>query len=241
MGIVCALYAQTANAQEDAVQPLQPISPEYFDKVSTKADKLEQKLDKQTAKTLQQWQRQEEKIKRKLAKTDSLKSATIFGNAVQQYNQLEQKLQSKTSLQQYIPSLDSISSSLKFLQQNPQLLSKAKEAQQKLKEAMDKVSGMEGKLQKAEEVKKFLKERKEFLKKELKNLGFAKQLKKLHKQSYYFGQQLAEYKSLLKDHKKAERKALALLKKSKPFQKFMAKNSMLASLFRLPDPDNPVR
>lgn len=71
-------------------------------------------------------------------------------------------------------------------------------------------------------------------------MGFAKELKKINKQSYYFGQQLAEYKSFLKDRKKAERKALALLNKSKLFQKFMLKHSKLASLFRLPDPDNRV-
>lgn len=212
----------------------------YIKVINSKAGHLDRKLDKYSAKALAKVKKQEDLIIRKLAKTDSLKAASIFSNAQQQYQQLEQKLQGKTPLQQYIPTLDTLSSSIKFLQQNPQLLSNAKEAQQKLKEAMDKVSGMEGKLQKAEEVKNFLKARKEFLKKELNDLGFAKELKKLHKQSFYFGQQLAEYKSILKDRKKAERKALALLNKSKLWQKFMLKNSRLASLFRLPDPDNPV-
>jgi hypothetical protein len=42
----------------------------------------------------------------------------------------------------------------------------------------------------------------------------------------------------LKDHKKAERKAIELLSKTKLFKDFMRKNSMLASLFRLPGDQN---
>jgi len=234
---VCA-YAQSPSPVDDTAPDLSPsLSSKYLDKVSSKANQLEQKLDKQTVKALQQWQKQEARIKRKLARTDSLKAAAIFGNAEQQYKQLEQKLQSKTSLQQYIPSLDSISSSLKFLQQNPRLLSNAKGAQQKLSDAASKVNGMEGKFQKAEEIKKWIKERKQLLKEQLVNMGFAKELKKLNKQAFYYSERLNEYKSLLKDHTKAERKALELLRQSKLFTNFMRKNSMLASLFRLPGDD----
>jgi len=58
---------------------------------------------------------------------------------------------------------------------------------------------------------------------------------------YYYSEQLNEYKALLKDHEKAERKALELLSKTKLFKDFMRKNSMLASLFRLPsDPNDPL-
>jgi len=241
MGIImtaCA-YAQPAPSQSEDTATIssQSVSSKYLDKVSSKANQLEQKLDKQTAKALQQWQKQEARIKSKLAKKDSLKAVALFGNAEQQYQQLEQKLQSKPTLQQYIPSLDTVSTSLKFLQQNPQLLSNAKEAKEKLGDAIAKVNGMEGKFQKAEEIRKYIKERKQLLKEQLGNMGFAKELKKMNKQAYYYSEQLNEYKSLLKDHKKAERKALELLSKSKLFNNFMRKNSMLASLFRLPGDD----
>lgn len=134
---------------------------------------------------MQRWQKQENSIKRKLARKNSLKAAAIFGNAEQQYKQLEQKLQSKTSLQQYMPSLDTLNSSLKFLQQNPQLLSNAKEAKQKLSDAVSKVNGLQEQFQKAEEVKDFLNQRRQFFKQQLQNLGFAKELKKLSKKNFY--------------------------------------------------------
>ena len=70
----------------------------------------------------------------------------------------------------------------------------------------------------------------------------AKQLKKLNKQAYYYSQQLKDYKETLKDESKIERKTLELLNQAKPFQDFMKKNSMLASLFRMPadDPNDPA-
>ncbi|HEY6505035.1 MAG TPA: hypothetical protein VIZ28_13750 [Chitinophagaceae bacterium] len=219
---------------------LTQIPSSYLDKVSSKANQLEQKLDMQTDKAVQQIMKQEAKMKRKLAKIDSLKAKEVFGNAEQKYKDLQEKLQSKLAGKQYIPSLDTLSTSLKFLQQNPQLIAQTKEAQKKLKDALDKVNGLEDQFRKAEEIKKFLKERKQFLKDQLSKFGFAKELKRLNKQVYYYSEQLNEYKALLKDHKKAERKALELLSKTKLFKDFMRKNSMLASLFRMPgDPNDP--
>jgi hypothetical protein len=201
--------------------------------VSSKACNLDAKLKKQTAKALQRWQKQEARIQRKLAKTDSAKAQSLFGNAEYQYQQLEQKLQGSTALP-YFPSLDTLNSSLKFLQGNPQLLSGTKETKEKLSAAILKVKGMEEKFQQAEQVKKMIKDRKELLKNQVGRLGFARELKKLDKQAYYYSEQLAEYKALLKNHKKAERKALELLSNSKLFQEFMQKNSYLGQLFSLP-------
>jgi hypothetical protein len=247
LGIVTA---PGAIAQPGPLRPTdttlssRPVSSGYLDKVSAKAEQLEQKLDKKSTKTLQQFQKQEARIKRKLARLDSLKARQIFGDAEARYIQLEQKLQNTGSLKQYIPSLDTLSTSLQFLQQNPQLLSQTKEAQQKLKEALGKLGGLEGRFQKAEEIKKFLKERRQYLRAQLsqRNIGrFTKAFKQLNKQAYYYSQQLNEYKALLKDHTKAEKKALALLSKTKLFRDFMRKNSQLASLFRLPgDPNDPA-
>ncbi len=67
-----------------------------------------------------------------------------------------------------------------------------------------------------------------------------KQLKQINKQVYYYSAQISEYKNILKDPKKIEKKALELLSKTKLFKDFFRKNSMLASLFRIPDPDAPL-
>src|SRR6266496_3879026 len=87
---------------------------------------------------------------------------------------------------------------------------------------------------------KFIRERREQLKKQLEQLGLVKELKKYNKEVFYYSEQLKEYKSILNDPDKIEKKALALLSKTEIFQDFMKKNSMLASLFRMPgDPNDP--
>jgi hypothetical protein len=216
-----------------------PVS--YLNDVSAKAQGLEQKLDKKTNKSLRQMEKLEQRMKRKLMVMDSLKAKELFDNTIQRYKDLEQGLSDRSQVKHYIPSLDTLSTSLKFIEQNSQLVSQIKDGPAKLKEALSRIRGLENQFQKAEQIKTFLKERKQFLKDQLSKFGFAKEIKKLNKQVYYYSEQLNEYKALLKDHKKAEKKAIELLSKTKLFKNFMRKNSMLASLFRLPgDPNDPA-
>lgn len=71
--------------------------------------------------------------------------------------------------------------------------------------------------------------------------GFARELKKINKQVYYYSNQINEYKAALKDPKKATKKALDILANNKSFREFWRKNSQLASLFRLPgEPGDPT-
>jgi len=230
IGILCAFVE--ARAQGDTLS--QPISSKYLDQVNAKASGLEQKLDQQSEKILSKFFKAEQKLQRKLARKDSTKAQQVFGSAQQQYAQLQERLSKTDKLKQYIPSLDTLSSSLKFLQANPQLMAITKDGPAKLKEAMAKVNGLQAEFQKAEEIKKFLRERKEYLKSQLNNLGLGKQLKQLNKQAYYYSAQVNEYKQLLKDHTKAEQKAIELLSQTRLFKDFMRNNSQLASLFRLP-------
>jgi hypothetical protein len=203
-------------------------------------DDVSEKLDKKSEKALSQLQKQEDKIRRKLSRLDSSKAKQVFGDAESKYTELKQKLEKPSSLTQYIPYLDTLKTSLKFLENNKVLLGKVKDIDKSFSGASGKLEGLESSLSKAEDIKSFIKQRRGYLKEQLGNLPFAKELKKLNKQAYYYSAQLQEYKSLLKDQKKLERKALELLSKSKQFQSFMRKNSQLASLFRLPDVDNPA-
>ncbi|MBL7722745.1 MAG: hypothetical protein JNK27_01285 [Chitinophagaceae bacterium] len=234
--LILIVTAQHLYAQ-DSVQITQQVSPNYIDAVAAKAKSLEEKLDKKSEKALEQMQKQEAKLRSKLEKIDSIAAKNVFAGGENKYKELAQKLKDNR-LRQYIPQIDSLSTSLKFLEANPQFLSQAKEVKEKLKEAMSKMEALKGQLQKAEDIKQFLKERKQYLKEQLSKFGFAKELKKINKQVYYYAQQLNEYKEVLKDPKKAEQKALELLSKTKLFKDFMRKNSMLASLFRMPTDAN---
>lgn len=232
-------YAQSSQSIPDQSIPFLPAK--YLDNISDKASTLEHQMDKHSAKALSKMQKQEERIRRKLFKIDSVKASQLFNGSQQQYERLTQEIEKKGSANYYTSAIDTLTTSLKFLKQNPELLANIKQAKEKLGSTMQKVKGMDAQFQKAEAIKKFLKERQAYLKQQLQQAGFAKELKKWNKQVYYFNQQLNDYKALLKDHKKAEKKAMELLSKTKLFRDFLRKNSQLASLFRLPgDPTDPT-
>lgn len=229
LSMLCLILVR---AQDSAGLKL-PI--DYLSQITSKAEAIEGKLDKKTEKVLSQLQKNEEKIRRKLSRIDSLKASQVFGDAKEKYSSLKRKLNNPGGkLTQYMPYLDTLKTSLKFLEQNKGLLKDAKELDQKLSGATNKIKAMESSFAKAEEVKAFIRERKRYLKEQLRNMPFTKQLTKLNKQAYYYSAQVNDYKETFKDSKKMERKAVELLSKTKPFQDFMRKNSELASLFRLP-------
>ena len=233
-----SLIAFSQEAADTASSP--KISAKYFDAVNKKAESLTQDLDKKSQKVLARMQKEEARLQKKLAKIDSLAAKNIFSNSAEKYNQLQEKLKNAGNLSHYIPKLDTLATSLKFLDQHSELIDNVKDAKEKLNNASIKLKEMQSKLQGAEDIKQFLKERKEYLKQQLEKFGFAKQLKQVNKEAYYFAQQVNEYKEILKDPKKAERKAIELLSKTKLFKDFMKKNSTLASLFpTLGNPNDP--
>ncbi len=214
------------------------VSLGYIDYVSAKTASINNKLNKESIKLLNNWKKREARIIRKLQKADSSKSIELAANSRKQFDNLQNRLNNIGPGETYISSLDTLGSSLKFLKQNPQLVSSSKQVTERLHSALNNTNRLQSKFQQAEELKKFIAERKQLLKEKLLGLGFAKQLRKFNKQAYYFNQQVKEYQLLLTDHSKAKRKALNALGKTKLFKDFMRKNSQLASLFRLPTDDD---
>jgi hypothetical protein len=232
--IFCALSI-TAKGQ-DTIQ--QKLSPTYLAQVSAKAASHEEKINRASEKALAQLQKREEKIRQKLFRIDSSRAKAIFGSFEQEYERLKQKLDQPQNFSGYIPYLDTLKTSLQFLQNNKGFLKEGKDVDQKLNGSLLKVKSLEESLQKANAIKAFMRERRAFLNEQLKNFTFSKDLKEINKQVFYYNAQINEYKEVLKDSRKLERKAIELLSRTKPFQSFMRKNSVLASLFRLPGRDD---
>ena len=134
------------------------ISDNYLETVAGKAGKVEEKLDRQSQKALERFKKQEARLYKKLSKINSSKASALINKATDQYKSLEQRLEKKLLSKSYNASLDTVFTSLKFLQQNSEWLSKSKDAKEKLHQAIGKVGGLKSKFQKAEEIKKFLKE-----------------------------------------------------------------------------------
>ena len=188
--------------------------------------------------------KQEEKLKRKLGRIDSLKANQLFAHSLDSLGNLKNRMRSKLGKisgplsQAGGPYLDSLGNSLAFLKQSKDLLQQSKGITEKLNGSLKSVDNLKDKLQQAEEIKAFIRERKQLLKEQLSQYtGFTKNLQKMNKEAYYYAQQLKEYKEVFKDKKKAEQKALEIIKKVPAFNNFMQKHSQLASLFNLPSGD----
>ena len=144
--------------------------------IQKKAEKLEEKLVQKSIKVLDKMKREEEKIyKKMLAGKDSLIAKAKLSELKDKYSTLKDKLKNPaivSKAKQYIPRLDSLSTSLKFLNESG--------IGGKVKDALAKTESLKDKFQQSEEIKKFIKERREQLKQQLEKLGMVKQLKKVN-------------------------------------------------------------
>jgi hypothetical protein len=201
--------------------------------IEKKAKKFEDKIVNKSLKALDQLQSQEEKLyKKMLSGPDSLNAKVQLNSLNEKYAGLRSIIKNPVAheAKNYIPHLDSLTTSLKLLDQNG--------VGGKIKDALAISQSLQDKFNGAEQIRRFIKERIELLKQQLEELGVVKQLKQFNKKAYYYAQQINQYKEILKDPKKIEKKALELLSKTKWFQDFFKKNSMLASLFRTPGDPN---
>ncbi len=225
-----------AQQADSLISPLQNFPASFYLKVDKKISGINDQLSKKSLKYLAKFQRQERKLREKLVK---LNPESVVENANEKYNELSQKIKSKTGgagkiiSGEYIANLDSLGTSLSFLRQ-------FNDISDKVKEPLKSFDLLQSKLQQSEKIKEFISERKNQIKEILSKYtklpaGLRKEYDKLSKTAYYYQAQVKEYKEMLKDPKKIEWKALSLLNKLPAFQKFMKENGQLASLFRIPD------
>jgi hypothetical protein len=235
-GILILSSLTTFSQSKDDTVHGADVLPRFISVVNRKANKMAEGIEKKSLMLLENMQRREEKIFEKMMHgKDSLLAKDKLTELRQKYSSLKSKIKSSATGQvsTYIPHLDSLVTSLKFVQANA--------ASGKINDAIEQAERLQNKFQQAEEITQFIKERKDALTAQLEKLGKLKQLKHINKQVYYYAAQLKEYKEILKDPKKIERKAIELLAKTKAFQEFFKKNSLLAKLFRMPgDPNDPA-
>jgi hypothetical protein len=213
----------------------------FTDHIQKKTEKLEAQLTRQTEKYLQRLARKEEKLRRKIQKTDSVAAKQLFEGSAEQYAKLSEQLKNPVPATgrtgQYLPYVDSLKTSLSFLQQNNSLLNS--EEAQKVTGSLQQVQQLQGRLQQTEQIKAFIKQRREQIKATLSrytNLpgSITKTYQDFNKELFYYSQQVQEYRDLLNDPDKLLTKTLSLLNKLPAFQSFLQQHSELAGLFSVP-------
>jgi hypothetical protein len=211
----------------------------FITRANEKAGKLNDQLSRQTEKYLLRLLKKEKKLQKKLARKDSALAAEVFGDIEKKYASPVASLNGIPGKGQYLPHLDTLKTSLSFLEQNSQIISSAKDVRKKIQSSLQQVKSLQSKLKEADQVKEFIKQRRDQIKQALSkytNLpkGVTKIYTEFNKEFYYYSQQVHEYKEALKDPDKLIRKALDLLGRTTLFQKFMSQHSEVAALFPMP-------
>jgi hypothetical protein len=231
----------TAQGVDTLAANIENLPNHFFSRIQKKYSSIEKSLSKKTNKYLAKMERQEKKLERKAARSDSgyiphenVDSVySAFNNKLSKAQSLVAGSQSSgVHLTQYNPFIDTLSTSLAFLQKYKGLEDKVKLPS----EALDK---LKSKLNESDKIKEFIEQRKQQIKDQLSKYtripsSLKNQYASIQKTAYYYKAQVSQYKAMLKDPKKIEEKAIGVLNRMPFFQKFMKENSQLASLFRLP-------
>jgi uncharacterized protein (DUF2132 family) len=223
---ICAIPSGM-YAQDTTSIALPRLSTNFCKNISNRSKALTDRIDSKSDKALRKYAKYEKTILRKLYKVDSVAARNFSIVSEQKYKDLQRKLSAPGTLSRYVPSLDTIASSLKFLQQSPWAGAQGGEVQH----AITNVTALTTKLKNAEDIKHYLQENKAYIKDQLNRFGLSKELTKINKDLYYYSEELINIKETFRDQQKVERTVLSILGRMKPFQEFIQKHGMLAGLF----------
>ncbi len=225
---------------DSTLNNLAQLPNKIFARVNKKASSLNASLDRQTEKYLEKLARKERKIQQKLYKTDSNAARQLFAGTQEKYLAYEEQLKATGSGQsvplqgEYMANIDSVKTSLAFLQQNQNSLGSSVKSQQALSSAVQQFNLLQSKFQQTDQIKEFIRQRRQQLKDQLagyaQSLGLNEYLAEYNSQVYYYSEQVREYKEMLNDPDRMMREALVILNKIPAFQTFMRNNSQLAGL-----------
>jgi hypothetical protein len=212
-----------------------------FTKIHKNTIDLDQQVRKQALKYLEKLARKEKKLEQEVYAKDSVAGKSLFTGTQQQYQQLEATLNAPANpnianpLRQYIPALDSMQTAMRFMNSSASTVPGfPSDKLQQIGQLNMEMRQLQARLQSANDIQQFVGQREQQLKNQLLQLGFAKEYAYFNQQSYYYQQQLIEYRNMLSDPKKLEEKMLATLSTLPAFQTFMAKHSYLSQLFSMP-------
>jgi hypothetical protein len=208
----------------------------FLSTVNEKLSKFNHKLNRRSEKTLATFHKAELRLINKMFAKDSLLAKAHLAEANRKYDELKSTIiQTATTAMEgeYNPYIDTVQTFLHLVDKNknafPDLTTK------QLDNAKKYLATAQAKLRYSDDIKKYLSTQKEALRNAAKQLNIVTKFKQLEKTAYYYNEYVKEYSTVLKDKKKIEKKLMGLLMNNNKVKDFFAKNSMLASLFRIPD------
>lgn len=189
---VCAQDSSLIKDNQRLDSVIQHLPTKYLDQTSGKARRMQERVDQYSLRTLNRLQKQETRMRAKLAKMDSVAANNIFNHSIDSIGALNAKLKRKVS--GFSPSglgtgyLDTLQNSLSFLSNAKGIAGQSKAMQDKLSGSLKNVQDLQARFQQADQIKAYIRERRQQLKEQLAQYtGFGDDLKKYNKEAYYYG------------------------------------------------------
>jgi hypothetical protein len=234
--------------QRNILTRVQAFPENYGKKVQSRLAGFNKQLTQRTDKALRRLIKQEESLKQELSGSDKAAADHLFTKGIDSLKRMRAaitsrstKLANPTSFTgTYFPYMDTLKSSLTFLQQENAIPNTTIKNPAQISEALSQVKATEAKLQYSEKIKSYLMARQHELGQQLAQYtGYdrvKRELDKMKKEAYYYQEQIKGYKEMLSEPSRIEEEATKLLKKLPAFQRFMADNGALAAIFANKNP-----
>jgi hypothetical protein len=248
--VVMTSYGQSVDS---VTGQLAGFPSRFFGRVRSKAANLDQQMTRQTGKYLQRLAKQEDKLRKQLFRQDSAAALRLLGKTPFDYQALLAKLHSPVSGSVgvgptatgnvYLPYLDSVKTSIKFLQQNKMLLAGGAQWEGSMNASLAQVNQLQSKIQVTEYIRQQVNQHKAALQQVLSQYahlpsGIQNMYQGYSQQAYYYSAQLKQYQTELSDPDKLTKRALVILNQRTDFPSFMKTYSDLSGLFSLPGRTN---
>jgi hypothetical protein len=201
LALICYLLGWTLQSYGQTVdstsQRIQQLPSGYLNQVSNQAQSIDQSLQKKTDQYLNKLSKLEAKLWRKLSHKD-----TAVSMPYQQWGaQMQQPIAGAPAT--YVPGLDTLSTTLKFLQ-TQQIAGSSSINSSALSSASAQVQQLQGDLNQGNLIQQYVAQRKQMLSQWIAQYthlpsGVTSLLTQYKETSYYYQQQLEQYKAMLND------------------------------------------
>lgn len=216
---------------DSVAQHVQILPDKYLSAVKHSSARVERLVNKRTDKLLRRLLKEERKMKMRLRKIDTVVANDIFAKSIDSLEQLRAQLKHRVAGRLFSGNnyLDSLGSVMSFLGEKGAFSGVGGD---QLSDVRNSISALQGKLQQADQIKAYIRRHKRDLQQQLsKYAGFPKALQRINKEAYYYGQQVNEYKQLLKDKKSAAAKAMQVLNKLPVYNDFLQRHAQIVGIF----------
>jgi hypothetical protein len=249
LAVLCLVSSIGYGQSADSVAgKLAGFPSRWFGRIQSRAASLDQQMTRSTEKYLQRLAKKEDQLRKRLFRQDSAAALRIFGKNPLDYTALLAKLQNSngpatgvpaTTGGVYVPYLDSVKTSIKFLQQNKNLLNDGAQYESAMNSSLAQVSQLQNKMQVTEAIRQQISQHKAQLQQALISYGhlppgLQSSYQGYSQETYYYSAQLKAYTDQFNDPDKLTQKALGVLNQSPNFSSFMRMHSDLSGLFSLP-------